>query len=141
MRNVVAHLNYLHVLVVAIAGFLIGWIWYGVLFGRAWMAEMKITRESIEAQKAQGGMATFMLGGFALTLIGTFGLAALVAAHGAPNWKHGAAYGLFIGVFVAATRIANGGVWEKKSLKLQLINTTHEAVLFAVQGAILGAWH
>jgi hypothetical protein len=141
MRSVIPQLNYLHVLVVTIAGFLIGWIWYGMLFGRVWMAEMKITRETIDAQKAAGGMAAFMLRGFVLTFLGTFGLAALVAAHGAPNWKHGAAFGLFIGVFVSAVRISNGANWEKKSLKLQLINAGHEAMLYAVQGAILGAWH
>src|SRR5262245_27883272 len=117
MRNVIAHLNYLHVLVVTIAGFMVGWVWYGMLFGRMWMAEMKITREMADAQKAKG-MAGVMFKGFVLTLLGTFGLAVLLAAHGVPNWKHGAACGLFIGVFIAGTRIANCGVFELKSLKL-----------------------
>jgi hypothetical protein len=139
MRDVILHLNYLHVLVVALAGFLIGWLWFGVLFGRVWMAEMKISREAADAVKAQG-MAKFMLGGFALTLLGTFGLAALVAAHHVPNWKHGAAYGMFIGACVAAARVVNGGIWESKSLKLHAINAAHELALFTVQGAILGAW-
>jgi hypothetical protein len=139
MRNVIPQLNYLHVLVVAVVGFLLGWLWFGVLFGRMWMAEMKITREAADAIKAKG-MAKFMLSGFVLTLLGTFGLAALVAAHGVPNGKHGAAYGMFIGVFVAAARIANGGIWESKSLKLLAITTAHEVALYTVQGAILGAW-
>lgn len=46
MRDVILHLNYVHVLVVTIAGFLLGWLWHSpVLFGKAWMAEMKITEE------------------------------------------------------------------------------------------------
>jgi len=140
MRTIIPHLNYLAVIVVTIVGFLIGWLWYGVVFGKAWMAEMKITPEMVEAEKAKGGMGACMMQGFALTLIGTFGLAAVIAHMNAPNWKHGAAQGLFVGVFIVAARMVNGGVWEKRSWKLQAINAAHEVVLFTVQGAIFGAW-
>ena len=141
MRTIIPNLNYLHVLVVTVAGFLLGWLWYGLLFGKAWMAEMKITEEMKKEQCAKKGMAGFMIKGFVFTLLGTFGLAALIAAHGAPNWKHGAAFGAFIGVFGPVVRMLNGSVWEERSLKLQAINAGHEVVLYALQGAILGAWH
>ena len=141
MRDVIPHLNYLAVLVTAVVGFLLGWLWYGLVFGKAWMVEMKITPEMVEAAKAKGGMAGDFIKGFVFTLLGTFGLAALIAAHGSPNWKHGAAFGLFIGLFVDVMRMLNGAVFEKKSIKLQVINSGHELVLFALQGAILGMWH
>jgi xanthine/uracil/vitamin C permease (AzgA family) len=141
MRDVIPHLNYIHVLVVAVAGFLLGWLWYGVLFGRMWMVEMKITPEMAAEEKAKGGMAAYFIKGFLFTLLSTFGLAALIAAHGSPNWKHGAAYGLFVGLFVAAMRKLNDAVWEKKSFRLQAINVGHELVVYAIQGAIFGAWH
>ena len=140
MRDIITHLNYVHVLVVTIAGFLLGWLWHGPLFGKAWMAEMKITEEMAQAITGKD-MAGKMIRGFVLTLLSTFGLAALIAAHGSPNWKHGAAFGAFIGVFGPALRLMNGAGWEGKSLKLQLINAGHEIVLYTVQGAILGAWH
>ncbi len=140
MRDVILHLNYLAVFVTAVAGFMLGWLWYSVLFGKAWMAEMKITEEMVAAIRAQGGMAGSLAGGFAFTVISTFGLAALIAAHDSHNWKHGAALGLFIGCVVAGARILNGGVFERKSAKLQIINLGHELALFAVQGAILGVW-
>ena len=141
MRDVITHLNYIHVLVVAAAGFTLGWLWYSVLFGKVWMAEMKITEEMMKENCAKKGMAGYFIKGFLFTLLGTFGLAALIAAHGVQNWKHGAAFGAFIGVFVVTARMLNGGVWENRSLKLQAINAGHEFVLFALQGAILGAWH
>ena len=141
MREVISHLNYLHVFVVAIAGFMVGALWYSVLFGKAWMAEMKITPEMAAAEKANGGMAGFLGKSFGFTLLGTFGLAALIAAHGAANWKHGAAFGGFVGLFGPVMRMCNGAVYEKRSTKLQLINAGHEIVLYALQGAILGAWH
>lgn len=141
MRDVILHLNYVHVFVVTIAGFLLGWLWHSpVLFGKAWMAEMKITEEMAKEITSKG-MAGKMIKGLAFTLLSTFGLAALIVAHGSPNWKHGAAFGAFIGLFGPAMRLTNGASWEGKSCKLQLINAGHEVVLYALQGATLGAWH
>jgi hypothetical protein len=86
-------------------------------------------------------MARLFIKGFVLTLLGTFGLAALIAAHGSPDWKHGAAFGAFVGLFGPGVRLLNGACLENKSVKLQAINLGHEVVVYALQGAILGAWH
>ena len=142
MRDVILHLNYVHVLVVTIAGFVLGCLWcHGPLFGNAWMTEMKMTKESMEAAMKQQGMGIFFLKGFLFTLLGTFGLAALIAAHGSPNWKHGAAFGAFIGAFGPVARMLNANLMENHSVKLSAINASHEIAVYALQGAILGAWH
>lgn len=145
MRDAILHLNYLSVLVVTVVGFLLGAIWYSpVLFAKPWMTEMKITPEQIAADREKGGMKGYFVKSFLLTLLGTFGLAVILQSHGAygvPNWKHGAAVGAFVGVFVAIVRQLNNAVWEKKSCKLQAIVAGHEFVLYVLQGAILGFWH
>jgi hypothetical protein len=140
MRTIIPNLNYLHVLVVAVAGFMVGWIWYSFLFGKVWMKEMGITEEKMK-QAAEKGMARYFAAGFACTFLSTFGLAALIAALHSPNWKHGAALGAFIGLFGPVMRMLNGSIWESKSVKLRVINAGHEVVMYALQGAILGAWH
>jgi hypothetical protein len=43
--QVVAHINWLAVAVSGVAGFPLGALWYGSLFGSAWMAATGITRE------------------------------------------------------------------------------------------------
>lgn len=142
MKDAILHLNYLHVLVVTVAGFVVGCLWlHGPLFGPAWRAEMKFTKESMEAAMAKQGMAKFFLRGLGFTFLGTFGLAVLIAAHGTADWKHGAAFGAFVGLLGPGVRLLNGTVWENPSLKLQAINLGHEVAIYAVQGAILGAWH
>ncbi|HWA25107.1 MAG TPA: DUF1761 domain-containing protein [Lacunisphaera sp.] len=141
MTHVILHLNYLHVLVVTIAGYILGCLWsHGPLFGNAWLVEMKLTKESMEAALRQHGMAKFFLRSFGLTLLSTFGLAALVAAHGTPNWLHGVTYGAFIGLFGPGMRMLNSAAWENQSFKLQAINLSQEVAIYALQGAILGAW-
>jgi hypothetical protein len=139
MMHAIQSLNYLAVLVTAAVGFLLGWLWYSLLFGKAWMADMKITEETMKAA-AEKGMAKLFAAGFAYTLLGTFGLAALIQAHGSENWLKGAMFGLFVGGFVVGTRMLNGSLWEQRSLKLQAINLGHELALFTLQGAILGVW-
>ena len=139
MFNAIAHLNYLAVFVTAVAGFMIGWLWYSVLCGKAWMAEMKITEEKMkEAQ--QKGMAKYFAQGFLYTLIGTLGLAVLLRAHGTTDWVKGAEFGAFVALVVVGARMLNASVWENRSLKLLAINLGHELALFAVQGAILAVW-
>jgi hypothetical protein len=141
MRDVILHLNYIHVLVVGVAGFILSCLWlHGPLFGRQWLAEMNMTKESMEAMVSRNP-AMFLVKGLVFTLLATFGLAALLAAHGAPNWKHGAAFGAFVGFFGPGVQLLNAACWEKKSVKLQAINLGHLVAVYAMQGAILGAWH
>src|ERR1051326_7400332 len=73
MRDVIPHLNYVHILVVTIVGFMLGWLGYSMLFGKAWMVEMKITPEMMKESQAKGGMGAAMAKGFVLTLLSTFG--------------------------------------------------------------------
>jgi len=138
MTAALGSLHWLAVIVVAIAGFLLGWLWYGPLFGRAWMAEMKITPETIKA--ANYNMPKLFGTGFAYTLISTFALAWLLRALGTHGALHGAAVGLVVGVLLVGARLANTSLWENRSLRLQAINLGHEAALFAMQGAILAVW-
>jgi hypothetical protein len=137
--HAIMSLNYAAVVVVAVVGFLVGWLWYGALFGKAWMTEMKITEEKMKESQAKG-MAGYFIKGFLFTLLGTFGLAVLLTGYHATGWLKGAEFGAFVGVIVVGARLLNASVWEERSLRLQAINLGHELVLFALQGAILGVW-
>ena len=139
MIDALVSLNYLAVFVVAIIGFMLGWLWYSFLCGKAWMAEMKMTEESMAACKPK--MGRIMTTGFVLTLVSTFGLAWLMRAHGSATALSGAEFGGVVGLLVVGARLLNGGLWEQRSLKLQAITVGHEVVLYTVQGAILGVWH
>jgi hypothetical protein len=140
MQHAVFSLNFLAVIVSTIAGFVLGWLWYSpVLFAKPWMAEMKITPEAMKAA-AEKGMAVYFTKSLVYTLLSTFGLAVLIAAHGSSGALAGAKLGAFVGLFVVGARLVNGGTWEQRSARLLAINVGHEVVLFALQGAILAAW-
>jgi len=136
MLDALHAINYFHLVIVGIIGFAFGSLWYTVLFGKTWAAEMKI---SPEAPKEP--MAPYMIKGFIFTLISTWGLALLIVSHGTNQGCRGAAFGAVVGLLVVGARKLNSGVWEKASCKLQAINLAHEVLLFAIQGAILAVWH
>jgi hypothetical protein len=120
---------------------MLGWLWYSpALFAKAWMAEMRYTEESMKTA-VEKGIAKFFATGFAYTLLGTFGLAALLKAHGSENWLKGAELGLFVGLVLVGARVLNGTMWEMRTVRLQAINVGHEVTLFTLQGAILGVWN
>jgi len=141
MLNALAHLNALAVLGTAVIGFLLGWLWYSpVLFAKPWMAEMKLTPDSMKGMGG-GAMAQMFATGFAYTLLSTLALAALLRAHGSAGALKGAEFGLFVGVLLVGTRLLNGGLWEQRTRKLQAITVGHEVALFTLQGAILAVWN
>jgi len=140
MYHALTQLNYLAVLGTAVAGFLLGWLWYSpILFAKPWMAEMKFTPEKMK-ECAQQGMAKFFIQGFVYTLISTLGLAVLVRAHGTTSCLKGAELGAFVGLILIGARLLSASVWEQRSLKLSAINLGYEVALFALQGAILAVW-
>jgi Protein of unknown function (DUF1761) len=136
--STLSSLNYLHILVATIAGFVLGWIWYSALFGKIWSAEMKITEEMMNAGKSK--MPLMMLKGLIYTFISTIGLAMVLALHPVPTWVKGAEIGAAVGLLLVGARMLSTGLWEQKSCKLQAINIGYEVLMFALQGAILAYW-
>ena len=68
-------INYYAVLVCGISNMVLGYLWYGALFGKQWMALSGITPEKIEAAKSKG-----MAKGYLLSFVGAL-LMAFVLAH------------------------------------------------------------
>jgi hypothetical protein len=47
--SIPVHVNWLAILVAALAGLAVGGIWYGPLFGKAWMRESGVTMEKVRS--------------------------------------------------------------------------------------------
>ena len=127
--------NWLAVSAAALSSFLLGGVWYGALFGNAWMKAAGLTLE-----QAKGGNKALIFGGsFVLALIAS----AMFATFLGPdiNTLTGALYGLAAGVCWVATSYGISYLFERRPLALWLINGGYHAIQFTLIGAILGAWH
>ncbi len=130
-----AEVNFLAVLVAAISAFVLGGLWYSpVLFFKAWLDGAGLTEEDAQ----QGHPGKIYGGAFVMTFIAATVLAVVIGDH--KSLAGGLHWGLFVGIGWVATSFATNYLFERRSLKLWLVNAGYNVVLFALMGAILGIW-
>lgn len=132
-------LNLWAVVAAAVAAYIVGGLWYSVLFKKRWMSEMGYTPENMTSGRMTARTAMGL--GFLTTL-----LMAYVMAHFVAVWERVAggidiAQGLQLGFFLWLGFVMplNLGVvlWENKRWALFLINTSHYVVAMLLMGGIL----
>ena len=128
-------LNYWAILVAAVSTFLIGGLWYSpMMFTKPWMKENGYTEEDLK-----GANMPMIFGvAFILALIMSFNLAAFLGPE--QNLVWGISAGALAGIGWVATAFGVTYLFERKSMKLFLINAGYHIVAFMVMGAILGVW-
>jgi Protein of unknown function (DUF1761) len=136
-------INYLAVIVAALISMVVGALWYGPLFGKPWMALMKLT----EADK-NNGMKNAANKSYALMMLGSL-VTAFVLAHSAEfamtyTKTFGVVGGLMVGFwtwigFIAPTQLSSV-LWESKPWKLYALNTSYSLVSLLLQGMVIAVW-
>ncbi len=132
-----SELNWLHILVAAIAYFLLGAIWYSPLFGKRWIAYQKIDMNDPEAKK---GAATIMFFSFIIMFLTTIGLAVLVFRLELEEAMSGIKLGLFTGLLFSAAAISISYLYVKKPLGLHLIDGLYHVLGQVIAAVILCIW-
>jgi hypothetical protein len=132
-------MQFLEPILGGIAAFLLGFLWYTALFGKQWQAETGISDD--EAKKGMG-----LTHGLALVcmILMSYPLNAFVInSHDLADqtFAHGALHGALAGLFYGATATAIHYLYQKKSLKLFLIDASYTVALLALSGGIMAALH
>jgi hypothetical protein len=129
------HVNWLAVLAAAAASFVLGGAWYSGLFAKPWRAAAGVSDEQMKG----GNKPLMFAGAFVLSLVQS----AVFAFFEGPSAtvQFGAAIGLAAGLCWVTTGIAMTYIFERRSLKLLLINGGYATLQFTIIGAIQGAWH
>ena len=131
-----ADLNWLAVVVSAVAFYALGAVWYSFLFGKAWAAELGIDLEN----PPEVNMVKTMGGTLVLELVAAVVVGLLMAQMGGEGVMIGIHTGLLLGLGIASVMMGVNYLHEQRSLKLWLINAAHITIGFALVGAIQGAW-
>ncbi|MCB1669958.1 MAG: DUF1761 domain-containing protein [Gammaproteobacteria bacterium] len=133
--------NWLAILAATLSAFVVGFLWYGPLLGKAWMEAAGISKEQVDA----GNMIrTFSLA-FVLQLIMAFCLAMFFYGGGEEaaaliNATNGALYGFLTGFGWVAAALSVTALFEQRSFRYMAINGGYWVVVFTLMGLILGAW-
>ena len=126
--------NYVAVLLAALSAFLLGGLWYSLLFARPWAA---LTGQSEEKLKSGNPVVVFG-GAFLLNLVAAYVLAMFVAGTGL---KFAALAGLSVGLCWVATTLGINYLFERRPFGLWLINGGYVTLQFTAMGAIIGAFN
>ena len=132
-------INYLAVLVSAAAGFVIGALWYSVLFGKVWMKLSGMDSKKIGKEKKKGMVKSYAAG-FAVLVVMAFVLAHFVDMAEAATVLEGAQAGFWAWLGFVATVMLNKVLWEGKPFKLYLLDASHYLVVLLVMGSVLAVW-
>lgn len=134
-------LNYIAIIVAALAAFFIGFMWHGPVFGKTWVKLMKITPAEMEKgmKEMQGKMQYYMAGAFVQQLVICTAIALFVKALGATTVMSAVEVGFWIWLIIAGV-LLNGVLWEKKSVPLYAFNSAYQFVSIVVAALIVGLW-
>lgn len=128
--------NYAAVVVSAVLYWLLGALWYGLLFSKPWMALEHMT----DAQAQSMNPALPYIITFALNLLIAFVLAQICAWRNANTAAKGASLGILLWIGFVGPITFTTSMYEMKPLELFAINEFFSLVGLCVMGIILGAW-
>jgi len=134
-----SHINWLAVLVAAVAYFVLGALWYSkALFGTKWAQLTKLDMNNPDLKKGMGGM---MISTFVLILVVCFALEILIVKiNFEQELSYGIKLGLLTGLAFATTAVSITYVYERKPTNLYLINTGYHVVGHVIAAIILVLW-
>ena len=136
----IVEVNYVAVLVAAIASFVIGALWYSpMLFGKMWMKLSGVADKNMKKAKEKGMNKNFAFQ-FLGSLIMAYVLAHFIQYTQSSTIAEGMQAGFWIWLGFIATVMLGMVLWEGKPWKLYFVKAGHELVALAVMGAILAVW-
>ena len=130
--------NFVAVIIAAIASMVIGFIWYGPLFGKTWMALSQMDSKKMEQGK-QGMMKGYIVS-FIGAIVMAYALAHVLAYAGAITIFDAVQGGFWTWLGFIATVQIGMVLWDNKPVKLFLIHTAHQLVSVVAMAIILVWW-
>lgn len=129
-------INVWAILVAALSSFLLGGLWYSpILFARPWMAANGLTEDELKKANPVKIFGPSLL----LALVMATNLAFFLGPEATLGWGLGAGALAGFGWVAASTAITY--LFERKPMKLFLINGGYQAIALTMMGGILGVWH
>lgn len=129
-------INYAAVFIAAVAYWLLGAVWYGVLFSKPWMALENIT---MEQAKSMNPVLPYVIT-FVLNLLIAYSLAQICIWRNANTAGRGASVGVLIWIGFIGPITYTTYMYEMRPKELFAINQFYPLAGLVLMGTIIGAW-
>lgn len=130
--------NYTALVVAAVAVFGLGFVWFGPIFGKAWMKEQTFSKAELENGKS--GMWKSYLLMYVSTLVTGYVLAHILQFTDAANTQEAlvTAFWVWLGFYAAGS--LHYYLFPQKSFKLYLLDNVYQLVSLSLIAVILTSW-
>ena len=128
--------NLLGILAATFVFYMLGFLWYGILFSDAWMASVGISEAAAQAHAEKMG-AMMYIGGILLTLLQVLGLAYVLNQSGASVLATCAKICALVAVLIAIPLMFYGVLYEGRSPKAFHIDLAHILIGYVLVGVVL----
>lgn len=134
-------INYLGVLVAAIASMAVGFVWYSKpVFGDMWQQLVKLREEDIKKDAAKTIVTAFVM-----ALLAAYVLSHTIVfsqAYLGNDWiTTGVSTGFFLWMGISATATITHAAFERRRKKLTLFQVSHDLVNLVVMGLIISLFY
>ena len=128
--------NYAAVFVAAIAYWLLGAVWYGVVFGARWMV---LENMSMEQAKSMNPVMPYVIS-FILNILIAYSLAQICIWRNANTAGRGASVGVLLWIGFVGPITYTTYMYEMRPRELFAINQFYPLAGMVLMGVIIGAW-
>lgn len=130
-------INHAAVWVGVVVMFVLGFVWYGPLFGEQWMEYVGLTLADAENME---GMTGIWISNVVSSVLSVYLLAYFITRLGINSGFKGAVLGLEIAFIFIFMTIMVGNMFAREPYGLAWITGGFSMVGFTINGFILGAW-
>ena len=130
------HFNHWAILAAAVIQWILGALWYSLLFAKPWMALTGHTKGE-RPKGAVVAMITSFIGGLILAFV----LAHVVRWSGSSTFACGTLIGFICWLGFVAAPLLSETMYEQRPFKLFFINTGYWLVALLISGGLLASWH
>lgn len=129
--------NWLAVVTAVVMTQILGFLWYGPLFGKPWLAGLGKTQEDMQDRSGLGKALTI---GLICSIVMVVALAIILSLSETPDLVSGIKIGVLASIGFVATTLWSGATYEGRNMTVTWISIAYQVVAITAAGAILGAW-
>jgi len=125
-------LNWVAVVLSAVAAFILGWLWFGPLFGKKWQEGMEMS----DAEAESGNTPKILGMAFVLNVFLATGLAAFRATNEITSLGMSAGFGVCLSVTFVAPVLAINALFGQRAMSVLAIEAAFFVAMFALMGGV-----
>jgi hypothetical protein len=133
----VSEVNWLAVIVATVFTMVLGFLWYGPLLGKPWLAAMeRAGRKRSDMKMGPAQLLLPLAGAFVSAMV----LDIIIISFGGSAWWMGLTVGLVVWIGVGMSAIVTAGLFEGRPTALILISFFYYVVIYGAMGVLFTVW-